>query len=77
MQVTGGKLNNGAENSHLPLRQHERAMLRFRRLYSPRKLASVRSSIANHFNADRTTTPRHHYKDARTAALAEWQALCA
>ena len=31
-QVTGRWLNNRAENSHLPLRRRERAMLRFRRM---------------------------------------------
>ena len=31
-QETGRWLNNRAENSHLPFRQRERAMLRFRRM---------------------------------------------
>ncbi|SPH24392.1 hypothetical protein DEA8626_03444 [Defluviimonas aquaemixtae] len=31
-QETGRWLNNRAENSHLPLRRRERAMLRFRRM---------------------------------------------
>ena len=32
-QITGRRLNNRAENSHLPFRRRERAILRFRRLH--------------------------------------------
>ena len=47
-QVTGRWLNNRAENSHLPLRRRERAMLRFRRMRSLQKFAAVHSSVHNH-----------------------------
>jgi putative transposase len=43
-QETGLWLNNRAENSHLPFRRRERAMLRFRRLRSLQKFASVQAS---------------------------------
>jgi putative transposase len=42
--------NNRAENSHLPFRMRERAMLRFRRMRSLQKFATVRASVCNHFN---------------------------
>ncbi len=52
-------------------------MLRFRRMHSLQKFASVQGSVHNHFNADRSFTSRDIYKAARTAALAEWRELCA
>jgi putative transposase len=39
------------------------------------KFASVHASIHNHFNQERHLTSREHYKDNRSAALAEWRAL--
>ncbi len=49
-QETGRWVNNRAENSHLPFRRRERAMLRFRRVRSLQKFASVHASVSNHFN---------------------------
>ena len=43
-------LNNRAENSHQPFRRRERAMLRFRRMRSLQKFASLHGSNHNHFN---------------------------
>lgn len=50
--------NNRVENSHLPLRRHERAMLRFRQTKSLQKLASVHANVNNHFNLDRHLNDR-------------------
>jgi putative transposase len=69
--------NNRAENSHLPFRRRERAMLRFRRMKSLQKFASVHASLHNHFNQDRHLVDRQTYKIRRSAALAEWQSLAA
>ncbi len=69
--------NNRAENSHQPFRRRERAMLRFRRMRSLQKFAAVHGSVHNLFNTERSLTSRDTYKQARTAALAEWRALCA
>ena len=52
-QGTGRWLNNRAENSHLPFRRRERAMLRFRRMRSLQKFAAVHASVSNHFNQER------------------------
>ena len=52
-------------------------MLRFRRMHSLQKFASVHPSVHNHFNSERSLTSRTTYKQARTAALAEWRQLCA
>ena len=73
----GRWLNNRAENSHLPIRRRERAMLRFRRMKSLQKFASVHANVHNHFNKDRHLTDRQTYKANRSAALAEWQNLMA
>jgi putative transposase len=52
-------------------------MLRFRGMQSLQKFAPVHSSVHNPFNAKRTLSGRPVYKMNRTAALAEWLALCA
>ncbi|MEW9919602.1 IS6 family transposase [Marimonas sp. MJW-29] len=76
-QETGRWANNRAENSHLPFRRRERAMLRFRRMRSLQKFASVHASVFNHFNQERSLSNRTHFKLNRAAALAEWRGLCA
>ena len=73
----GRWLNNRAENSHLTFRRRVRAMLRFRRMRTLQKLASVHSSVHNHFSTERHLLNRDHYKQPRAAALAEWRGLLA
>jgi len=77
LQTTGRWLNNRAENSHLPFRRRERAMLRFRRMRSLQKFAAVHSSVYNLFNQERTLSSRQVFKLNRAAALDEWRQLCA
>jgi putative transposase len=48
-QETGRWASNRAENSRLPFRRRVRAMLRFRRIRSLQKFASVHASVSNHF----------------------------
>ena len=74
-QEIGRHANNRAENSHLPLRRRERAMLRFRRMKTLQKFASVRANVHNHFNHERHLVDRQTYKERRSAALAQWQVL--
>lgn len=76
-QVCGRLLNNRAENSHLPLLRREWAMLRFRRMRSSQKFASVHTSVYNLFNSERSLYSRPTFKLYRAAALAEWRGLCA
>ena len=76
-QETGRWANNRAENSHLPFRRRERAMLRFRRMKSLQKFASVHANVHNHFNSERHLVSRQVYKQRRSAALAEWQMIAA
>jgi len=76
-ETDGRWINNRAENSHLPLRRRERAMLRFRRMRSLQKFAAVHGSVYNHFNLERHFYSRHNFKENRTAALTEWRQLLA
>jgi len=74
-QETGRWPNCGAENSHLPFRRRERAMLRFRPMRSLQKFAVVHSSIHNHFNQERHFCSRANFKVNRVAALADWRGV--
>ncbi|MCT2541254.1 IS6 family transposase [Sedimentimonas flavescens] len=80
-QQTGRWMNNRAENSHLPFRRRERAMLRFRCLRTLQMFAAVHAavhaSVSNHFNQERNLSSRPIFKANRAAALAEWRDLCA
>jgi len=76
LQETGRWLNNRAENSHLPFRRRERAMLRFHRMRTLQKFASVHASVSNHFCQERSLYSRQNFKLNRAAALAEWRLLC-
>jgi len=73
----GRWLNNRAENSHLPFRRRERAMLGFRQMKTLQKFVSVHASFYNHFNSERHLVDRQTYRARRSAALAEWQNLAA
>ena len=75
LQETGRRLNNRAENSHLPFRRRERAMLRFRRIKTLQKFAPVHASVHNHFSQERHLVSREEYRKRRSAALAEWKQL--
>jgi putative transposase len=52
-------------------------MLRFRRMRTQQKFASVHASVFNHFNQERSLSSRQIFKQNRTAALAAWRDLCA
>jgi putative transposase len=52
-QDIGRWANSWVENSHLPFRRRERAMLRFRQMQALQKFASVHASLHNHFCQER------------------------
>ena len=52
-------------------------MLRFRRMRSLQKFASVHASVSNHFNQERGLSRRDIFKQNRAVALAELRGLCA
>ena len=70
-QETDRWLNNRVENSQLPFRRRDRAMLHFRRMRSLQKFAAVHSSVFNHFNSERSLYSRSNFKLNRATALAE------
>ena len=57
--------NNRLENSHLPLRRRERAMLRLRRMKALQKFASVYANVHNHYYAGINTDPGNDPSPAR------------
>ena len=73
----GRHKNNRVENSHLPFRRRERAMLQFRRLSHLQKFASIHSSAHNHFNNQRNIESRARFKSLRDTALLQWRELIA
>ena len=70
-QEMGRRKNNRAENSHLPFRRRERAMLRFRQMKTLQKFVSVHANVNNHVNSERHLVDRPTYKMLRSAALAQ------
>ena len=76
-QEVGRHKNNRAENSHLPFRRRERAMLRFRRMRSLQKFTAIHSSVYNHFNKERHLYSRSNFKKNRDDALLQWRELTA
>lgn len=76
-QEIGRWANNRVENSRLPFRRRERAMLRFRQMKTLQKFSSVHAAFHNHFNQDRHLISRETYKAQGSAALAEWKTLAA
>lgn len=71
-QLTGRRLNNRCENSHLPFRRRERAMQRFKSMITLQKFTHIQGQIYNHFNIERHLISRQTYKQKRTTALHEW-----
>ena len=52
-------------------------MLRFRRMRTLQRFASVDASVHNHFPTERHPQDGNTYKQTRTAALAKWRGLFA
>ena len=75
LQQTGRGLNIKVENSHLPFRRRERAIIRFRRMKTLQKFSSVHAQVHNHFSQERHLVSRELYRARRSAALAEWRAV--
>ena len=74
-QQTGRWLNNRAENSSLPLRRREHAMLCFRQMRSLQKFSAIHTSVYNYFNQQRHIYSRENFKLNRAMALANWRRL--
>ena len=75
--IAGGRLNNRAENSHLPIRQRERRMQRFKSSGSAQRFLSTHAAIYNTFNVQRHLISRTPLRKFRTEAMSRWDAVTA
>ena len=75
--ITGGRINNRAENSHLPIRQRERRMQRFKSAGSAQRFLSTHAAIYNTFNVQRHLISRRTIRQFRAAAMDRWDAVTA
>ncbi len=73
----GGRKNNRAENSHLPVRQRERRMQGFKSSGSAQRFLSTHAAIYNNFNVQRHLISRKTLHEFRSAAMEEWRAVVA
>ncbi len=73
----GGRKNNRAENSHLPVRQRERRMQRFKSPGSAQRFLSTHAAVYNTFNVQRHLISRRTLRQFRGAAMSEWQTATA
>ena len=81
--VTGGRSNNRAENSHLPVRQRERSRQRERRMQgfkssgSAQRFLSTHAAIYNTFNVQRHLITRKTMRQFRGDAMNTWRTVTA
>ena len=75
--ITGGRINNRAENSHLPIRQRERRMQRFKSAGAAQRFLSTHAAIYNTFNVQRHLISRRTMRQFRTEAMNRWNAVTA
>ena len=75
--ITGGRSNNRAENSHLPIRQRERRTQRFKSAGSAQRFLSTHAAIYNTFNVQRHLISRRTLRQFRAAAMERWQEVTA
>ena len=71
----GRETGERVENSQLPFRRRELAMLCFRRIRTLQKFASVHASVSSHFKSERSLYSRANFKWSRAAALSELRQL--
>ena len=69
----GGRKNNRAENSHLPVRQRERRMQRFKSPGSAQRFLSTHAAIYNTFNVQRHLISRKTLRQFRNQAMSVWK----
>jgi transposase-like protein len=75
--ITGGRCNNRAENSHLPVRQRERRMQRFKSPGSAQRFLSTHSAIYNTFYVQRHLISRNTLRQLRGEVMNTWQNVVA
>jgi len=73
----GGRKNNRAENSHLPVRQRERRMQRFKSPGSAQRFLSTHAAVYNIFSVRRHLISRITLRQFRNEAMSVWQVVTA
>ena len=71
LQDVGGRKNNRAECSHVPIRRRERKAQKFRSVKAAQKLLSNHSQFYNLFNHQCHLISRHALRTFRTRAQSE------
>jgi len=72
LQDVGGRKNNRAECSHVPIRRRERKAQKFRSVHQAQKLLSAHAQIYNLFNHRRHLISRKALRKFRHQADLEW-----
>jgi putative transposase len=73
--ITGGRLNNRDENSHLPIQQRERRMQLFKSAGSAQRFLSTHAAIYNTFNVQRHLISRQTLRKFRAEAMSRWDTV--
>ncbi len=71
----GGRKNNRAENSHLPVRQRERRMQRFKTPRSAQRFLSTHAAIYNTFNVQHHLISRKSLRQFRSEPRRTFEAI--
>ena len=77
LQDVGGRKNNRAECSHVPIRRRERKSQRFRSVRNTQKVLSAHAQIYNLFNHRRHLISRNTLRKFRIKADVEWNLVTA
>jgi len=77
IQDVGGRKNNRAECSHVPIRRRERKAQKFRSIKAAQRLLSAYSQIYNLFNFRRHLISRYSLQKFRNIAQNEWDIVTA
>ena len=77
LQDVGGRKNNRAECSHVPIRRRERKSQKFRSVRNAQKLLSAHGQIYNLFNHRRHLISRNTLRKFRQQAQNEWNFVTA
>jgi len=73
----GLRQNNRAENSHLPVRQRERKLQRFKSPGPAQRFLSAHAAVYNTFNLQRHLISRRALRTFRAEAADQWNAAVA
>ncbi len=77
LQDVGGRKNNRAECSHVPIRRRERKSQKFRSIRNAQKLLSAHGQIYNLFNYRRHLISRNTLRKFRHQANSDWNLVTA